>query len=329
MSRFAGFPGRDFPHPGNMIAALHKLGSELDSILALPGPGRSLYVDPVNGGNGSNDGLSKESAFSTLTYALTKCKAFDTIYLLPGQYDESAVIVVPRVDSLTGAALNNLRIIGLGGRGSAYIEPSTEDQSGLDVRADDVTLVNVGVAGEDETSAFALTVTGSRFRAYGCKFEGGLDQAIVGPGTAAQETAGTHGRGGDILFRDCEFAWGTNGLVIKSSDYGAATQVRVQDCWFHNLTGECLDENDAGAVGAGRQINVQNCVFENAEDGTAPSKYVDLDSAGTTGALINNVFVTTVHASAKIGLAAGVLYVGNFAQEEGPATGGGTSGRPD
>lgn len=320
MSRF---PTRIFPEPSNFAAFQKELFNNRSLLRSLLGStGSAWYVNPSTGSDGNNDGKSLQTAFDTLTYALTKVSAGDVIFLAPGQYDESALIVVP-------IALNNLTIVGLGGRGAAYIEPSTEDQSGLEWRANDGTLINVGVAGEDETSAFALKVFGKRFRAYGCKFEGGLNQVIIGPATIAQQDAGTHEDAADGLFEDCEICWGTNGIVVTSSDYGACTQLRIKNCYFHNLTGDQLDENDAGVIGAGRNVIVEGCIFGNDESNAAPTKYVDADSAGYTGALIGNKFVTTVHAASLIALAAGVLYVGNFAQAEGPATGGGTSGRPD
>lgn len=282
----------------------------------------AYYVDPVNGLD-TNSGRDWDLAFKTLQAAINARSGFigQRIYLRPGRYDES--VTIPRTNS-------NLSIIGAGGRGACYIDPSTEDATGLEVRADDVTLVNVGVAGEDEDAAFALKVSGARFRAYGCKFEGAADQVIIGPGTIAQiDDDGTHGDGADGLFVDCEFCWGVDGLIVTSSDYGACTQLRLRDCHFHNLSGVELGENDAGVIGAGRNVWVDDCIFDNAEDGTAPSKYIDLDSAGTTGRIVRPSFLTDVLAAAKIGLAAGVLIVDWHTEAEGAPATGGTSGRPD
>lgn len=240
--------------------------------------GQYLFVDSTNGTDG-NRGESIERPFATIQKAVNSAKRGSVILVAPGQYDETVTI------SRTTAS-SNLTIVGMGGRGAAYIEPSTEDAAGMVVHADDVTLINIGVAAEDETSAAALTVTGSRFRAYGCKIEGGATQVVIGPGTVAQEAAGTHGVGADWLFRDCEFAWGADGIVLTCTDYGAVTQGRIERSRFHNLTSKHITEavGSGGSAGvAFRNIVIVDCDFDDLEDGTAPTNYIDLngDNANT------------------------------------------------
>lgn len=250
--------------------------------------------------------------YATIQDAVDAALAGDTIQIAAGAYDET--VTIPRTDA-NGDALNNLTLVGIGGRGAVYIEPSTEDAAGMLVHADDVTLINVGVAAEDETAGnFALTVTGTRFRAYQCKIEGAASQVVIGPGTIAQEAAGTRGRGADSLFLDCEFCWGTNGITFTSSDYGACTQAKVIGCLFHNLTGDEIDENDVGVIGAVRDAWIVGNVLANQEDGTEPTKFVDLDSAGSTGVIAQNIIANPTNASAQIGIAAGVIYVANLTE---------------
>lgn len=245
---------------------------ELISRLMGDPAGTIWYVDGTDGSDGDGrEGKSWPDALATISEAVSRAAAGDVILVAPGAYDETVTIA---------RAKSNLTIVGLGNRGSAYIEPSTEDAAGMVVHADDVTLVNLGVAAEDDTSAASLTVTGSRFRAFGCKIEAGADQVVVGPGTVAQEAAGTHGTGGDILFDDCEFCWGTDGIVLTCTDYGAATQVAIRRSKFHNITGKHITE----AVGSGgsaavtfRNLEVSDCVFDDAEGGTAPTNYIDLN----------------------------------------------------
>lgn len=305
-----GFPSRVFPYPGNLIAVLHQLSGLYP--YPFPSTGQAWFVDPVNGANGSNDGQSSQSAFASLTYALTKANAGDTIYLAPGQYDESPVVSREGAD---GEELNNLTIIGLGGRGAAYIEPTTEDASGLIVHADDVTLINVGSAGEDETSAVALTVTGARFRAYGCKFEGGLRQALVGPGTIALIDDGTKGTGADALFDDCEFAWGTEGLVLQGTDYGGCTQTYVRNCRFHDLTAESVGENVGSGGSAGVTffgLNLRDSVFELDEAGAAPTKWISLNGDNANSGIVTGCQFPTALNSGKNLVSTKVLWTGNF-----------------
>lgn len=304
-----------FPNRFNVISTLKTLSAQQSAILAAIGyPGQSWYVDPVNGGDGLSGGKSPDSAFATIGYTLGFVQAGDAVFLLPGQYDE-AVITVPRTDSLSGAALNNLFFIGLGGRGAAFIEPSTEDQAGMIVHADDVTLINVGVAAEDETSAVALTVTGARFRAYGCKIEGGASQVIIGPGTDAQVTAGTRGKGADSLFEDCEICWGTEGIVLQGTDYGGCTQTYIRNCRFHDLTAESVGEN----VGSGGSaavtffgLNLRDNIFELDEAGAAPTKWVSLNANNAnSGIAAGNQFPTALNSGKNL-VSTKVLWTGNF-----------------
>lgn len=309
----------------NLWAFLNELfamrGSVLPGILGANGD-NVLWVDSANGSvNGS--GTQQDNAFSTIQAAVDRILAFGSagsfILVAPGQYDETVTIA-------RNANLTNLTIIGLGGRGAAFIEPTTEDASGMLVHSDDVSLYNLGVAGEDETSAIALTVTGARFRAYGCKFEGGLTQILIGPGTVAQEAAGTHGTGADGLFDDCEICWGTNGFVLQGTDYGGCTQLRIRKCRFHDLTAESVGEN----VGSGGSaavtffgLVVDDSVFEEAEDGTQPTNWFDLDADNAnTGIVTGCKFTVALAGTAKNVVSTAVIWTGNF------HTGGISTGQP-
>lgn len=279
-------------------------------------PGNVWYVDPLVGSNTSNGGTAWGDAKATITAVLAICAASDTILVAPGQLDET--VTVPRT-------LPRLTIIGVGGRGAAYIEPTTEDASGFLCHADDVTVINLGMAGEDETSAVACTVTGSRFRAFECKLEGGLNQLVIGPGTVAQEAAGTRGRGADWLFEDCEFAWGTNGVILTASDYGAVTQGRLARCHFHNLTTKHVTESTGSGGSAAvtfRNIVLEDCTFDDLEDGTAPTNYIDLNADnGNTGVVTNCRFPTAINSGLNL-VSTAMHWVCNY------HTGGISTGQP-
>lgn len=261
------------------------------------------------------DGVAR--FYATITLAVAALASGDKILLAPGAYDE-AVITIP-------ATVSNVGVVGLGGRGAAFIEPSTEDQAGMIVHADDCTLINVGVAAEDETSAVALTVTGARFRAFGCKIEGGATQVLIGPGTDAQVTAGTRGTGADSLFDDCEICWGTKGIVLQGTDYGACTQTYIRNCRFHDLTAESIGEN----VGSGGSaavtffgLNVRDCTFEDAEDGTAPTKYISLNADNANAGQVSGCTFPTAINSGKNLVSTAVHWISNY------HTGGVSTGQP-
>lgn len=295
-----GFPARVLPYPGNLQAFQHQLFRMRSFLQAAGGGGSAYYVDSANGGDGANDGQSQGTAFASITYALTKLAAGDTLYVMPGAYVESPVIP---------AALNGITIVGLGGRGSAFIEPSAAGAEGLQVLASDVTLVNLGVAGDD-TGDYALNIKGNsaghygrRFRAYGCKFElaDGAGPAVLINGDADYQAA-------DILLEDCEFAYAGFGIQFDDSGYGYPTQVFVSNCRFHNIATACIGEATGGGV---TNLEVTNCIFDNLEDGTPPTDYVKVDRAGDTGIFSGNKFATATNATGVLTIAAGIMWVVN------------------
>ena len=267
----------------------------------------SWFVDPVNGNN-ARDGRSYGTSKLTLASVLALAVSGDFIFIYPGQLDEGGLNIA--------RAQSKLTLIGVGGRGSVFIEPSTEDLDGLAIHADDVTLINIGIAAEDETAGnLALDVTGSRLRAYGCKIEGGEDQLSIGPGTVAQEAAGTRGRGGDCAFYDCEFCWGTNGVDLVCTDFGAVTQVKFYNCLFHNITGshvkETVGSGGSAAVGY-RDIWFTDCFFSDLEDGTAPTKYFDLnDNNANTGVVTRCSLPTAINSGLNL-VSTAMHWVSNF-----------------
>lgn len=287
--------------------------SATTSILSLAGGlqtrrGFYYYVDSTIGVDG-NSGLTPDQAFNTIQYAVDRVASFapvgSVIQVAPGQYDETVTIA---------RTISNLTIVGMGGRGATYIDPTTEDAAGMVVNADDVTLINLGIAGEDTTSAASLTVTGSRFRAYGCKIEGGLYQIVIGPGSIASQDADTTGNAGDALFDDCEICWGTNGFRLMGSDYGACTQTYIRNCRFHDLTASSLEEGNTGGS-AGVQfagLDVRNCVFELDEAGAAPTKWISLNDDNANSGIITGCQMPSAINSGKNLMSTKCLYVGNF-----------------
>lgn len=257
----------------------------------------------VNAANGSdNPRRGKNKAYQTIQAAVNDAEAGAVILIAPGRYDET--VTIPRT---TGAIM----LVGMGGRGAAYIQPSTEDAGGMVCHADDVTLLNLGVAGEDATSAVALTVTGARFRAHWCKLEGGLTQLTLGPGTVAQIAAGTHGDGADALFEDCELTWGTNGAILKASDYGAVTQARFRRNLFRNLSAAAFEESGGTASIRFRDLLIEGNIFAENE-GAPPTKYISLnDDNGNDGLVVGNYFQTALNGGLNL-VSTSLIWAGNF-----------------
>ena len=277
--------------------------------------GNPWFVDPVNGNDGFS-GQAPGAAFRTLQKAFNMCQPLDDIYVAPGQLDESPVLP---------ATKPKVRLFVIGGRGSAFIEPTEEDADGLTVHADDFELYGLGCAGEDITSAVALTVTGRRFRGYGAKIEGGAIQVLLGPGTDAEVTAGDTGDGSDALFDDCEIAWGTKGIVLQGTDYGGCTQPYIRNCRFHDLTAESIGEN-VGSSGSAAVtffgLNVRKCVFELDEAGAAPTKWLSLNANNANSGIVADCDFPTALNSGKNLVSTQVLWVGN------KHTGGLSNGQP-
>lgn len=213
----------------------------------------------------------------------------DVLFLGPQAYEEGN-LVIPE-------ALTNITIIGAGGRGSCFIEPSVSGDEGLQVLADDVTLVNVGVAdggtGDYGISVGSNTVSPNRFRAYGCKFEG--------------STVGCKlWQAGDVILDDCEFAWANTGLQLSSGAIGFNTQIIVKDSRFHNNSLNCI-----GQVANAQQVNnlqLMGSFFDQLEDGTEPTDFILLQDNGNTGLIAGNQFAIATNASAKLTIGTGIMW---------------------
>jgi hypothetical protein len=284
--------------------------------------GYNFFVD-ATWGSAAYYGAVTENIYATIQEAVDAAADVNfpcVILVAPGSYDETVTIARPSGGSA------NLVIYGAGPRGSVYIDPTTEDTGGMVVNADDVTLYNIGIAAEDTTAGnVALTVTGARFRAYGCKIEGGATQVVIGPGTVAQEAAGTHGNGADFLFDDCEICWGTSGIIVTCTDYGGVTQGYVRNCHFHNLTSKHITE----AVGSGGSAAVtffnfvlEGNIHDDLEDGTAPTNYVDLNANNAnTGVVSGCRFPTAINSGLNL-VSTAMHWVCNY------HTGGISTGQP-
>lgn len=267
--------------------------------------GRYWFVNGLSG-NDAADGHSLAQALQTISAAVARATASDVICVVPGSYDET--VTIPRT-------VRALTIVGLGNLGDVGIAPSAAGARAMTFNNDDLTLINMDLAGDD-TAAFTIFGTGSRFRAYGCKFEGAnpTTGAVFGfgPGSVAQVAALTAGNSGDTKLFNCEFAWGHNGISFVASDYGVPTQVQIVNALFHNLDGtEMLGVPAAFGIGSVRNLECIDSVFDNAEDGTAPSDYVNLNTAFDSGIFTRNSFALATNAIGDIKIGAKIKWVAN------------------
>lgn len=252
---------------GNTYALLDDAGRFAPGSVA--GVGIGYFVDVLNGDD-ENDGKTIANAFQTLGAAIAAAVAFDTIFVLPGFYEEGNLSIA--------AAKSNLTIIGLGNRGACGLEPANTGDEGIEVLADDVTFINFGVA-KGDTADYALrigsqTVSPNRFRAYGCKFEGaGIVLVLKGCG--------------DVILYDSEFAWCASAILFDDNDNGYATQIHIDRCFFHNFTTVALGIASGGLV---KNLRLQNCIFDAQEDGTAPTDFILLSDDLNTGIIAQNIF---------------------------------------
>lgn len=266
----------------------------------------------ITGGNVIEGGLSlgdlygderQVSGSATIQSVINSASSGDVILIAPGEYNEE--VTIP-------ATLSKLTIIGQGNRGAVFIAPASGNKTALTNHADDVTLINVGCDGEG--TGGGLVNTGRRFRAYGCKFEGGANAIIATLGTDAQITAGTRGKGDDSLYEDCEIAWATNGVVLTSSDYGAVTQAFFKRCYFHGLSASSFEEAGATAAVHFRGLLVEECVFGASDEEThaLPTKWLSLNDDNANSGQVTRCSFPAAIDSGKNLVSTAVLWIGNL-----------------
>lgn len=296
------------------------------SILVPQWNGKELWVD-ADGPGGPGD--SWKRPLNTLASALLQVRpgVQNVIHALPRKHNASnnwqgynETVTIPR-------AAAGLILIGEGARGAVGIAPTTEDATGMDIRADDVEVRNLSVAAEDNTAGnAALKVFGSRVRLYECKISSGDIQLQLGPGTLAQIAAGTHGTGSDFLAEDCEFCWGNTGILLVCTDYGAVAQARIRKCLFHNLVTDGITES-VGSGGAAattyRNLIINHCTFDDLVDGTAPTNsYVDVNANNANTGVLTRCAFPVASNGGKVLLSTAMMCTGCF------FTGGISTGQP-
>lgn len=265
----------------------------------------------------SNDGFPR--LFPTLQLAVDSGAIVpyrgDEILVAPGVLDET--VTIPGTNVLTGTQNGGFKIIGLGGRGDCAVAPSTAGAKAVVNNADDVTIINLDMAG-NTTATSALFSTGSRLRLVDCKVEG-VDTSgaaiTLAPGSVAQVAAGTAGNCGDVDLGNVEICWSKNGLELKASDYGVPTQVVMTGARIHNVDGtEIIGTPGAFGIDSVRNLEVVDCILDRMEDGTKPSDFIDVNGATDTGLVTGCRIALATNAVADLKVGAGILWVANMTE---------------
>lgn len=237
--------------------------------------------------------IRRANVAGTLQAVIDDAVAGDVIYIDPGTYDENIVV-----------ATAGLTLVGVGARGQPWINPATGVGLQIDT-VDDIVIVNLGIAGDGSPAAALRLTSTSESRFYGCKFEGSADVLVLLEGSDTAQCA-------NLMFFDCEFAWGTVGMEFDNSSYGYPTQILVRRCFFHDVTTAHMRDEAAG--GAAKDLWVEDCRFMNSEDGTEPTDYIILDHVDNTGFFSGNYFAAATITAAKMTIDAGIIWVGNYAE---------------
>lgn len=234
---------------------------------------------------------------NTIAEALAIMQEKDVLMLGPQTYDEGNLVI----------DTPNVTLIGTGNRQETSIAPSATASNGLNIKSTGVTLINVDVS-QGATGIYAVKagyetiLSLNRFRAYGCKFEG--------------NGIGLHLHGmSDVLLDDCEFAWSTSGLVLQPNSHGFCTEVFVGRSRFHNLV-------TAGISGTGHVVDnleVSDCIFDSTEDGSGPTKFLDLSDNANMGLFTRNSFRVATNLASKMTIGTGLFWLAN-ATEAGLST---------
>jgi hypothetical protein len=255
--------------------------------------GNYYFVDP--GASDSSDGnVGTDAAFplATIQGAVNKMVADDVVYISPATYAENVVV-----------ATAGLTFVGLGARGQPWINPATGIAFHVNA-VDDIVVYNLGMAGASAAQTSLRLTSSSESRFYQCKIEGG-----DGPTYLALLEGTADAQCGNVMFEDCEFAWGTTGVVFDNSAYGYPTQIRFRNSLFHNIT--TVHMRDEAAGGGFADLWVKDCEFSANEDASEPTDYLLINRAGNSGIFSGNRFATATNAASTLTIAAGVLWMAN------------------
>ncbi len=235
--------------------------------------GTAFYVDQEHPkADDNNKGWDAEFPLETIQAAIDKAEDFDWVVVMPGFYVEELVIDKP------------LTLLGNGRGGASVIFADIADSVGITIQDDYVTIMNMMIVADD-VGVFIDDANNAQF--HNCRFNASDDHV--------------HIDGNNILFRECVFWGGENGIAFVDD----SANIVVKDCLFSNISDAHIVDGTAEVL----RLTVKDCVFEGS-----PTKFLDIDTAGTTGIVANCAIAHATNATDVIDLAAGVMWVANYTE---------------
>ena len=250
-------------------------------------PGTNWFVDPAMSSSGS--GTSWSGAFKTLKEAVAVAVSKDVIYLAPGTHTG------PSTGAAVTISASNITLIGVGPQGSVVVgyqynplAAGTIATGALIVTGQNVEVNNIDFSGGNG-AVYGVLVKGDSFRAFDCKFE---MQNDVGIALQFLPTAVTGTTASLAIIKNCLFDWCETGISFETVGGCACTEDHIVNCVFENCSVNCINERVADSV---RALEITNCVFQDIENGTAPTKYIELSNVNNTGIVSGCIFPVAVN----------------------------------
>jgi hypothetical protein len=257
-------------------------------------------VDPVLA-------LTVNDIHATIQAAVDAADEAEDILIAPAEYDENVLIETPRLRLFGIGAQHAIRVTGTLAGTATAIHVSGVSEIGL---------YNLNLEGRTGGSGLKLSGQIRRMEVGSCKLHGG-DQAVLLASAGGGQIV-------DIRILANIIANSAIGLSMAYSGGDPGHQFLIASNLFQKIVTDCIVEN-----GATHDWSILDNTFA-LNDGTEPTRFLDIDTVGTTGLAAGNRFATTVFAAAKMAIAAGVLWVDNKVEAELPGLAAyGTGGRPD
>lgn len=256
--------------------------------------GSVFFVDPLYG-NDSNDGLSPDTAYATLSTAHSACSAGrnDIVFFLSAG-SSTANTTDYQSEALTWSK-DKTHLIGLTAPCTyaqrariAQLSTATDVDGLLTISADACIFANIHVfhGVDDATSKGAVKVTGERNYFANCHF--------AGIGHASQDTAANYSLnlagGSENTFENCVIGLDTiaRGTAANSELLftSSATRNTFRDCIFPTFAeADTHQFLIAAATSVDRTTLFENCAFINAVGSTATAMTEAFDINASAGGL--------------------------------------------